>query len=68
MEKLENAKAGKGHEGGIGDESRLAQHPRPSGHSCSAAVVHLVISLIHLIVIINYSHLVVGIWGFGVLE
>jgi len=40
MEKLENAKAGKGHEGGTGDESRLAQHPRPSGHSCSAAVVH----------------------------
>jgi hypothetical protein len=50
MEKLENAKAGKGHEGGTGDESRLAQHPRPSGHSCSAAVVHLMISLIHLIV------------------
>jgi len=51
MEKLENAKAGKGHEGGTGDESRLAQHPRPSGHSCSAAVVHLMISLIHLRVI-----------------
>ena len=51
MEKLENAKAGKGHEGGTGDESRLAQPPRPSGHSCSAAVVHLMISVIHLSVI-----------------